>query len=175
MHYYLHHLIRHNAVPFKFFLAASWISKICLSPVLMNMLSAGCNGLMNRTASPDANAFTSVAVKLTFLLGFRINEKLRITDWLLRYLRPSHNLLVAMLSGVTSTGYWSGPDVEPFCTDDINPSLYKPSAIWRCNRLKGMDVVAALTFVQFFIWLHKCAKWTYDMIVQSKWKIFVAI
>jgi hypothetical protein len=73
-----------------------------------------------------------------------------------------------MLSGVTSTGYWSGPDVEPFCTDDINPSLYKPSAIWRCNRLKGMDVVAALTFVQFFIWLHKCAKWTYDMIVQSK-------
>lgn len=95
----------------------------------MNMLSAGCNGLMKRTGSPDANAFISVDVKFTFLLGFRIKEKSRITDWLLRYLSPNHNLLVAMLSGVTSTGCKSGPDVDPFWTDDRKPSLYKPRAI----------------------------------------------
>lgn len=122
------------------------------------MHSAGCKGLINLTGNPDANALTSVVVKLTFLPGFRIMEKSLMTGWLFLYFKPNHNLRVEMLSGVISTGVWSGPEVDPFCTDEMNPSLYKFMAISKCKRESGIDVVAMCTFVQFLTWAHKLAK-----------------
>lgn len=130
----------------------------------MNMLSAGCNGLMKRTGKPDAKAFTSVVVKCTLLPGLEINEKSRITLWLFLYFNPNHKRRVDMLSGVTATGRTSGPATSPFLTEEMKPSLYKPKAICKCNRLNGTEVVAKCTFVQFFKCEAKFAKWTNDMV-----------
>lgn len=156
---------RHKAIPPRSLLAASWISTTSVLEVFTNTHSAGCNGLINLTGKPDANAFTSVLVKLTLLPGFRIIEKSLMTGLFFLYFKPNHNLRVEMLSGVTSTGVWSGPVVEPFCTDEINPSLYNPKAICKCKRENGTDVAAMCTFVQFFTCAQKFAKWTNDMAV----------
>ena len=118
---------------------------------------------MNLTVNPDANAFTSVLVKLTLLPGFRINEKSLSTGWLLRYFKPNHKRRVDTLSGVISTGFMSGPEVDPFCTDEMNPSLYNCKATWRCRREKGTEVVEIFTRVQFLTCDAKCARLTKDI------------
>ena len=79
------------------------------------------------------------------------------------YFNPSHNLRVEILSGVTSTGAWSGPDVDPLWIEERNPSLYKPRATCKCNLENGTDVVESLTFVQFLMWAQRFDKCTKDM------------
>lgn len=161
----LDHLIRHKTIPLRSFLAASCTSNTSFAGVLTKIHSAGCNGLINLTGNPDASALISVDVKFTFRPGFRTNEKSLIIDWLLRYFNPSHKRRVEMLSGVTSIGFKSGPVVEPFWIDEINPSLYNPNATCKCIRENGTDVVATWTFVQFLRWLQRLAKWTNDIAI----------
>lgn len=105
---------------------------------------------MNLTGKPEAKALTSVVLKLTFLPGLETKERSLITGRLFLYFIPNHNRRVAMLSGVTSTGFWSGPTVEPFCMDERKPSLYKFKATCKCNLDNGTEVRPMLTFVQFF-------------------------
>ena len=151
--------------PFKPLLAASCISTTSLSPEdFKNIDSAGCNALINLTGNPEAKALTSSVVKFTFLPGLEINEISLTTGWLLRYFNPNHNLLVAMLSGVTSTGFKSGPLVDPFWISEINPSLYKPRATSKWRRENGTEVVDMLTLVQFLRWAQKLARCTSDIV-----------
>lgn len=120
---------------------------------------------MNLTGKPEAKALTSVVLKLTFLPGLETNERSLITGRLFLYFMPNHKRRVAMLSGVTSTGFSSGPAVEPLCIDERKPSLYKLRATCKCNLDKGTEVRPIFTFVQFFKWAQKLARLDNDMLV----------
>lgn len=120
--YTLNQPILHKTSPPSFFCTASLIS-IMVSLFLTNINSPGCNGFTFLITEPEHSFFKSLFSKTIRKLGLEINWHLFKIGLFSLYFRPSHNLLVEMLSGVTSTYSLSGPMVEPFCRDEMNPCL----------------------------------------------------
>lgn len=157
LHYYLQndkirhvntHLTLHRTSPSNFLATASLISTT-ESLVLTRINSPGCSGLISLTVTPEQSFLMSLCERYTLVLGLEINrQELKIGLFSL-YFSSIHSLLVDMLSGVTSTGVSSGPFVEPFWSDDMNPCLYKLYANCKCIRVYGIEVRVVLTREQF--------------------------